>query len=311
MGARWSMGSCGRPLQFLAPYASLAVRLLAFGILSISPCWSAKADPADLVANSALAVTTTRSKMTCLSETLMLTGTIVPQREVLVRPDRDGMQIKEILEEPGDTVTSGQILARLALRNGQQETTIPIRAPVAGMIVAAPSIIGEITSARGEPLFRIIADGELELSAEASANQLARLAVGQAAQVTVMGLNDSPGQVRLVPTVVDAATQLGRVRISLEHNPLVHVGAFARAIIDVGQSCGVTIPLSALLFGPEGAVVQTVHDDRIETRPVKVGLFAHSSVQISEGLAAGDTIVLRSGAFLRDGDRVRAVASGQ
>jgi hypothetical protein len=65
------------------------------------------------------------------------------------------------------------------------------------------------------------------------------------------------------------------------------------------------------LFGTEGPVVQVIRDNRIETRRVAVGLFAQSDVEIRQGLAEGDMIVVRAGAFLRDGDRVRPVVVGE
>ena len=81
----------------------------------------------------------------------------------------------------------------------------------------------------------------------------------------------------------------------------------ARAIVDVGRSCGATIPLSAVLYGPEGAVVQVVRDERVETRRVRVGLLSGGDAEIREGLNEGDLVVSRAGAFLREGDRVRPI----
>jgi HlyD family secretion protein len=40
---------------------------------------------------------------------------------------------------------------------------------------------------------------------------------------------------------------------------------------------------------------------------VTVGLIDAGKAEISEGLSAGDVVVARAGAFLRDGDRVRAM----
>ena len=37
------------------------------------------------------------------------------------------------------------------------------------------------------------------------------------------------------------------------------------------------------------------------------GLTSNGKVQVTNGLAEGDTVVMRAGAFLRDGDRVRPV----
>jgi HlyD family secretion protein len=258
-----------------------------------------------------MAVTVAKSKSACFSDTLVVMGDIVPRREILVRPDREGLQITEILVEAGDSVSSGQVLARLAAPNNRQGSVIAIHAPVGGTILSAPTVVGEMASARGAPLFRIIADGDLDLLADVPAKQAIRLSVGQVAKVKVAGMDESPGRVRLVSSTIDPTTQLGQARILLPYNPLLRVGAFARATIDVGQSCGMAIPLSALLFGPEGPVVQVIRDNRIETRRVAVGLFGHSSVEIRQGLAEGDMIVVRAGAFLREGDRVRPVVASQ
>jgi hypothetical protein len=52
---------------------------------------------------------------------------------------------------------------------------------------------------------------------------------------------------------------------------------------------------------------QTVRDGRIETRPVTVGLLAAGQAEIRKGIAEGELVVPRAGAFVRDGDRVRAI----
>jgi multidrug efflux pump subunit AcrA (membrane-fusion protein) len=269
---------------------------------------------ADLVATNPpaeMAVTVTKVKNACFSDTLVVMGNLVPQNEVLVRPDREGMVIKEILVESGKSVNAGQALARLAAPNDSQGSLTSINAPVSGIILAAPTVVGETVSARGDPLFRILGAGDLDLLADVPAKEASRLAIGQVAKIKVAGVNELPGKVRLVSTTVDPTTQLGKAHIAPDHNSLLRVGAFARATITVGQACGVAVPLSALLFGPDGSVIQTIRDDRVETRRVTVGLFAQNDVQIREGLTEGDMIVVRSGAFLRDGDRVRAVVADE
>jgi hypothetical protein len=66
-----------------------------------------------------------------------------------------------------------------------------------------------------------------------------------------------------------------------------------------------------VLYGPSGSVVQVVRDGRVETRRVNVGLIASGQVEIREGLANGDSVVARAGAFVRDGDRVRPVTTAE
>jgi HlyD family secretion protein len=275
---------------------------------------TSRSSSADSMASNApagMAVTAAKSRRACFSDTLVVMGAVVPQTEILVRPDREGLQIGEILVEVGQKVSSAQVLARLVPPHNQQGATVSIDAPAGGIVIAAPTVVGEMVSARGEPLFRIIADDDLELSAEIPAKQASRLSPGQTAKVKVAGLDEAPGRVRVVSTTVDPTTQLGHVRISLERSPMLRVGAFARAAIDVGESCGVAVPLSALLFGPDGPIVRVVRENRIETRRVTVGLFGKSAAQIRDGLAEGDMIVLRAGAFLREGDRVIPVVTGE
>lgn len=297
-----------RPHNYFACALS-GIGALAYAFLFTSMTRATEAATPEAL--SGMAVTVAKSKRACFSDVVVVMGTIVPRSEVLVRPDREGLQIKEILAEAGDTVASAQILARLAPPSEQPGSIVAIRAPVGGLVIAAPTVVGEMASARGEPLFRVVTEGDLELSADVPANQASRLSAGQAAHVNIAGMDELPGRVRLVSTAVDSATQLGQVRISLEHKTLPRVGAFGRATIEIEKSCGVAVPLSAVLFGPEGSVVQAIRDNRIETRRVLVGLFAQNNVQIREGLAEGDMIVVRAGAFLREGDRVRPVVTGE
>jgi multidrug efflux pump subunit AcrA (membrane-fusion protein) len=282
----------------------VAAVLLASTSPSLSDSMAPNAPPS-------MAVTAAKSMRACFSDTLVVMGGVVPQTEILVRPDREGLQIAEILAEVGQKVSSAQVLARLAPPHNQQGSTVSISAPAGGIVIAAPTVVGEMASARREPLFRIIADDDLELSAEIPAKQASRLAPGQAAKVKVAGLDEAPGRVRVVSTTVDPTTQLGLVRISLERSSMVRIGAFARATIDVGESCGVAVPLSALLFGPDGPIVRVIRENRIETRRVTVGLFGQGTAEIRDGLAEGDMIVLRASAFLREGDRVLPVVTGE
>jgi multidrug efflux pump subunit AcrA (membrane-fusion protein) len=258
-----------------------------------------------------MAVTVAKVKSACFSDTLVVVGNLVPRNEVLVRPDREGLQIREILAEAGKIVNAGQTLARLSAPGEPQGPLIAITAPVGGLVLAAPTVIGETATARGAPLFRVLAGDDLDLAADVPAKDAARLAANQQAKVKVPGVDEMPGKVMLVSSTVDPNTQLGKVHVAPQHNPLLRVGAFAQATITVGQACGVTIPVSALLYGPDGSVVQTVNKDRIETRRVTIGLLAHDDAQIRDGLGEGDVIVLRAGAFLRDGDRVRPVIGAE
>ncbi len=192
----------------------------------------------------------------------------------------------------------------LLWRRGRTEVV----APADGIISRRMARIGGYAAGAAEPMFRIVANGEIELDAEVTETRMGKIAVGQRVRVEVAGAGDVVGTVRLVSPEVDKATRLGRVRIFLGDNPALRVGAFARGSIETAAGRGLAVPASAILYGPDGASVQLVRANRVETRPVKLGLAAGAMVEVREGLAEGDLVVARSGTFLRDGDAVRPVA---
>jgi multidrug efflux pump subunit AcrA (membrane-fusion protein) len=254
-------------------------------------------------------VTVTRAKNICFSDTIQVTGALVPRNEVLVRPDREGLQVSQVLVEAGDAVVSGQVLARLIPPEGQPGggTGTAVQASAAGIITAISAVIGGMASARAEPLFRIAAKGEMELLGEAPVANLVGLAPDQAAKVTIVGLGELNGKVRLVSTAVAPTTQLGQVRVFIGGDQRLRAGAFGRANIETGRRCGAAVPLSAVLYGPSGALVQVVRDGRVETRTVSIGLLADGQAEMREGLTEGEMVIARAGAFVREGDRVRPV----
>ena len=181
-----------------------------------------------------------------------------------------------------------------------------IRAPVAGIVSRRTARLGAVAMSAGEPLFRIIENGAVELEADVPETLLARLQAGQPATVDTAG-SRRPGRVRLVSPEVSRATRLGRVRVAIEGEARLVIGSFARAEVEVARREGVLAPLSAVLFPPAGPVVQVVKDGVVQTRKVTVGLRAEGQAEIVSGLQRGEEVVAISGSFIRDGDRVVAV----
>lgn len=182
-----------------------------------------------------------------------------------------------------------------------------IRAPVDGTVSRRNARVGAVASAVGEPLFRLVANGELELDAEVAERDLARIREGQPATVTVTGGGEARGTVRLVMGEVDRSTRVGKARIMLGSRNPWKIGAFGRGRIETGRSEGIAVPTSAVIFTTDGASVQAIRGDKVETRRVVVGLTSEQAVEIRQGLAEGDLVVAKSGSFLRDGDVVRPI----
>ena len=384
------------PLLSAVLFSALALPVL------ISPSPALAQEPAK-AAHAGPSITVKAATRGPIAEIVMMGGTLVAREDVLVAAQVEGLAIVQILVEEGQSVTAGQVLARLTrettesalaqnsaqiakaeaaiaqarssiteaeaaqvaaansftrtkqLRDDgiasaetfdQRQSTArqtgarlvssreqlrlaeadlalakanrrdyeirlertEIKAPTAGIISRRTARLGAIAAGAGDPLFRIIENGAIELEADVAETTLARIKVGQSAWVRAAGAaSDAPAKVRLVSSEISRSTRLGRVRLSLSDPQGLTIGAFARGQIEVARSEGVLLPLSAVQFNAEGARVQVVKDGVVETRPVKTGLRQNGTIEIREGLKEGETIVLTAGTFLRNGDRVQPV----
>ncbi len=189
-----------------------------------------------------------------------------------------------------------------------QVSRTEIKAPVDGVVYRRNAQLGSVASAAGEPLFRVISGGLIELEAEVSELDIASVKQGQGVSVNVAGIvKPINGIIRLVSPEIDKVTRLGKVRIALDNNPELSTGAFARGIIETARKRAITVPLLSITYTKSGPVLQSVVQSKIVSKPVQIGLIGDGRAEIMAGINAGDSIVVRSGSFLRDGDLIRPV----
>jgi multidrug efflux pump subunit AcrA (membrane-fusion protein) len=249
------------------------------------------------------AVTVLKASKFCFGNIVEVSGLVQPRDEQQVRPEKFGLKVSEVMADPGDSVTAGQMLARLTDGNN----SINVTAPVAGTISASTAIVGAPASAKGEALFSIIAKSEYDLVGMVPTRDIAKLQANQTAQIKILGAGDVDGRVRRIAPTVEPNSQLGQVFLAIASNRRLLVNSSGRALIKTGQSCGVAVPLTAILYSTAGTVVQVVRGGRVETRRVETGLMSAGQVEIRDGVQEGEIVVARAGALLREGDPVRPV----
>ncbi len=284
----------------MSPARTLLTALLMGSSLCAPAAFAA--DEADQPKGAA--VTVFKAAKSCFGNNVELSGTIIAREETAVRPERMGLKVTEVLADAGDTVTAGQVLARLALPEGG---VVTVQAPVAGLISATTATLGTTASGKGEALFSIIARSEFDLVGLVPTRDIAKLQVNQTARIKMIGAGEVDGKVRRLSTTVEPNSQLGQVFIGITTNRRLLVNSSGRALIKTGQSCGIAVPLTAILYGTAGTVVQVVRRQRVETRRVETGLMSAGQVEIRGGIVEGDIVVTRAGALLREGDPVRPV----
>jgi HlyD family secretion protein len=181
-----------------------------------------------------------------------------------------------------------------------------VRAPVAGIVSRRSARLGASASTSGEPLFRIIEDGAVDLEADVPEQTLARLTAGMPAELKLPGVEGPvSGRVRLVNQEVDKASRTGKVRIALGDVSRAHIGAFASGSVQLARREGVGVPATALERDGDAARLDVVRDEKVDTRQVKPGIAEGDWVEIQAGVTEGESVITRAAAFLRSGDRVR------
>ncbi len=189
-------------------------------------------------------------------------------------------------------------------RNGR----LDVRAPASGLILARAVEPGQIVSAGSPALFRLAGGGEMELKAEMSEADLARMRVGLGASVTPVGTaSQFNGQVWQVAPIIDPQSRQGIARIALSYNVALRPGGFATAQISAGQVDAPMLPESAVLSDDKGNYVFVIDaKNKVERRQVKTGSVSDSGIPVIEGLSGNEQVVLSAGAFLNPGETVVA-----
>lgn len=224
---------------------------------------------------------------------------------------KNGFISKADLETKASTLDAAN--ARVAVAQaqlGQQRALIgrlDIRAPADGLVLTRAVEAGQVVGAGTGALFRVAAEGAMELQARLSETDLARLHVGSPATVTPVGTTlKVAGRIWQIAPVIDPATRQGTVRIALPYEQALRPGGFAAAQIGGGQGDVPLLPESAVLSDAAGNYVYIVGpDDQVARRAVTVGDVDDRGVSITGGLTGGEHVIASAGAFLNPGDKVQ------
>lgn len=179
-------------------------------------------------------------------------------------------------------------------------------APTAGLILSRSVEVGQIVSPGTGALFRLADDGQMEMRAQLSQQDLASVHVGMTAQVTPVGSDTGfTGTVWQVSPVIDPQSRLGEVRIAVPYNQAMRPGGFAEARITAGTTTAPELPQSAVLSDDKGNYVYIVNTKNIvERRDIKIGTVNDTGVAIASGLNGNEAVVLSAGPFLNPGQKI-------
>jgi RND family efflux transporter MFP subunit len=176
-------------------------------------------------------------------------------------------------------------------------------APFNGVVLKRAVLPGAVTSI-GQEMVRLLRDGRMELDARVPELDLAGVAPGQAVTVRHGG-REITATVRAIAPQVAADTRLGTVHVALPPASGMRPGMFARAEIRTEATPRIVLPQEAVVFRDGSAGAFVLDGEQVRLRRLVTGARQDGSVEVLEGLAAGEQVVRGGAGFLADGDHVR------
>jgi membrane fusion protein (multidrug efflux system) len=188
-----------------------------------------------------------------------------------------------------------------------------VRSPINGIVLEKAVERGDIVGAQ-DRLFTVGDVSTLVVRVPVSELDVTALDTDDRVDVAVDALGGRvlEGRIRRVFPSADTVTRLVPVEVALAEASAreVRPGFLARVAFALAPRTGVlTVPAGALLEDATGAAVYVVSGNHASRRRVRRGETYQGRVEIVEGLAAGDSVVVAGNTMLREGTEVRVVSA--
>ena len=205
----------------------------------------------------------------------------------------------------------------------QLESFKQVVAPFAGVITARSTEVGALIdtggAGPGTVLYQLAATDHLRVFADVPETYAGLAAVGQDATIELQSQPAAPlhGKISRRAEAIDPIARTLRVEVDLD-NPDRRVlpGSFGQIHFAFHvDSPGLSLPVNALLYRPEGVqvaeVVQSGDKNAIRLAKIKLGRNDGTQVEVLNGLAGSEAVVLNPPDSILDGRVVRVADAGR
>ena len=198
-------------------------------------------------------------------------------------------------------------------REGTASTRLVLRSPVTGTVLERGGVEGQYVGA-DTPLFAVADLSRVWVLADLYEMDFERVRVGDAARFVTDAMPGRPfmGRVEFIYPTISNQTRTLKVRLALD-NPggMLKPGMYGRVQLTAQGKLELTVPEEAVIRAGEHSYMFIAHaGGRFEPRMVWTGDQDGERVQITRGVAEGDTVV-SSASFLIDSEsRLKAAMAG-
>jgi RND family efflux transporter MFP subunit len=187
-----------------------------------------------------------------------------------------------------------------------------VLAPFAGVITRRNVDVGDLIDAGagggGRALFLLAQTDPLRVYINVPQAYAQLIKAGQPVVVTQAELRGQTfkGEVARSSGAIDATTRMMQVEVALPNRDgTLLPGAYVQVSLPLAASQSLTVPSNALLFRAEGTRVAVIDaQGRVHLQTVQIGRNYGETVEVLDGIAAADRLVLNPSDSLAEGDQV-------
>ena len=220
-----------------------------------------------------------------------------------------------------ETSVSNEAAAQATWQSAAAATELA-RKSRADSVLIAP-ISGVVSQRMAQPGERVGIDvkivevvdlSRIELEAAVAPEDVGGVVVGQTARLSVDGLAEpATATVARINPSTQSGTRAVLVYLSLQPQPGLRQGLFARGTIELARKSALAVPVAAVRIDQAQPYVLAVQDGKVAMRTVGLGLRGEarldgrvdSVVELTAGLKDGETILRGTAGAVRDGTVVK------
>ncbi|HOU36183.1 MAG TPA: efflux RND transporter periplasmic adaptor subunit, partial [Candidatus Omnitrophota bacterium] len=249
-----------------------------------------------------------------VEEYLDYVANVKAQEETLVYPRVTGKIIEKVKQE-GDAVEKGQAIAFIDRDEiGLTFEKAAVESPISGIVGRVLVDIGTNVSPQSAVALVVNMD-RVKVFLDVPEKYLPSLSLNMPAAVRVEAYPDEMfrGVITRISPIVDTATRTCQIEIAIDNREhKLRSGMYAKVKIVIRTYKDALVVLKEAIMGKEPQrYVFVVIDQKAAVREIQTGARQGPYVQVTQGLAAGDRVVIMGQQRLREGVSVIVEENGQ
>jgi len=246
-----------------------------------------------------------------IKEYIKVNGDITSENSVEIYPDTAGKLVKRYVSI-GDFVSKGDIIAKIdPSKPGTVYEASPVESTITGTVTRLPGSLGDTMSTTSS--IAVIGDlTRLQIETFIPEKEITWIKTGLegAAELAPFPGEYIPLRIVEVSPVLDPDSRTLEVKLTAADNNenKMKAGMFASVLIYTRTAEDVlTLPLNAVLSDEKGEYVYTAVNGKAAVKYIETGLKSESRVEITDGLNATDSVIVRGQNLVNEGASVRVV----